>query len=101
MVDVKTAVNSGLRYLGEIISPSQLRDVQLEEVMLSDDEKFWLITFSYIKPEGVLSEKPAGELEASIKSSFPFNLVRDKRFFKTVKLRRDDGEFFGLTNLVA
>jgi hypothetical protein len=101
MVDVKTAVSSSLRYLGEVISPSQLRDVQLEEVMLSEDEKYWLVTFSYIRPEGVLNDKPSGELEASVKNAFPFNLVRDRRFFKTVKLRRDDGEFFGLTNLVA
>lgn len=101
MMDVKTAVSSGLRYLGEIIPPSQLRDVQLEEAVLSDDEKYWLITFSYIRPEGVVNEKPASTFEMAVNNTFPFNLVRDKRFFKTVKIRREDGEFFGLTNLVA
>ncbi len=101
MVDVETAVNASLRYLGEIIPVSQVRDVQLEEVMLSDDEKYWLVTFSFVCPENSANEKSANEFEAAVKAGFPFNLVRDKRFFKTVKLRRDDGEFFGLTNLVA
>lgn len=96
MVDVKTAVSIGMRYLGEMIPISQVRDLQLEEASLSDDERFWLITFSYLKKtDGVADEG------SQVESLFPFNLVRDKRYYKTVKLRRDDGEFFAVTNLVA
>src|SRR5579883_487581 len=101
MVDVKEAVASGLRYLGEILPSSQVRDVRLEEVMLTDDERYWLVTFSYIRPESVVNEKPLGTAESALSSAFLGGLVRDKRFFKTIKLRRADGEFFCLTNLVA
>lgn len=101
MVDVKTAVSTGMQYLSEMIPISQVRDLQLEEASLSDDERFWLITFSYLKPEVVTAEEPANEPSAQVKNLFPFNLVRDKRYYKTVKLRRDDGEFFAVTNLVA
>ena len=100
MVDVKTAVTSGLRYLSEILPASQLRDVRLEEVMLTDDERYWLVTFSYIQPESIVNDKASGALESSVNNLLN-GLVRDKRFFKTIKLRREDGEFFGLTNLVA
>lgn len=96
MVDVKTAVSTGMKYLGEMIPISQVRDLQLEEASLTDDERFWLITFSYLK-------KTEGETDegSQVENLFPFNLVRDKRYYKTVKLRRDDGEFFAVTNLVA
>ena len=101
MLDVKKAVSSGLQYLKEIFPASQIRDVRLEEVMLTDDERYWMVTFSYILPEGVLNEEPVGTLESTVKNAFLIGMSRDKRFFKTIKLRRDDGEFFGLTNLVA
>lgn len=101
MMDVKTAVEAGRRYLSEILPASQLRDVRLEEVMLTDDERYWLVTFSYILPEGVINDEVSGALESAVRNPFLFGLVRDKRFLKTIKLRREDGEFFGLTNLVA
>ena len=45
MIDVKIAANAGVDYLMQF-SPNAT-NVQLEEVEISDDEKFWTVTLSY------------------------------------------------------
>lgn len=51
-IDVKSAVTAALEYLNflqEKIS-NELQEVRLEEVELSDDKKYWLITLGYDVP---------------------------------------------------
>ncbi|MBE9103521.1 hypothetical protein IQ229_00710 [Nostoc cf. edaphicum LEGE 07299] len=57
MIDVKTAVNAAYEYLKSLqdIMGSSLPDLRLEEVELSEDQSFWLITLGFDKPEKSLS----------------------------------------------
>ncbi len=46
MIDVKQAVKIARDYITNLFD-QPLRELQLEEVQLSDDDKYWLITFGY------------------------------------------------------
>jgi hypothetical protein len=46
-VPVKEAVKTSFQYFAEILEPS---DVRLEEVELSDDERYWFVTLSALLP---------------------------------------------------
>ena len=79
MVQVKEAVQKAKTYLPEVFDSAEGKDLRLEGVELSDDTKFWTVTFSYPDYGNALS-LPLG------------------REYKTVKLRARDGEFFGARN---
>jgi hypothetical protein len=57
MIDVKIAVNAAYEYLKSLqdIMASSLPDLRLEEVELSEDQSFWLITLGFDKPEKSLT----------------------------------------------
>ena len=48
-IEIKTAVKNALNYLQQLKDDlgEGIRDIRLEEVDLSEDEKFWLITLSF------------------------------------------------------
>ncbi len=78
MVQVKEAVQRAQGYLPDIFESAEGKEMRLEGVELSDDMKFWIITFSYMP-------------------SFT-GVTGGLREYKTVKLRAEDGEFFGARN---
>ncbi len=45
MIDVKMAANASVEYLRQLLP--NVNNVQLEEVEISEDEKFWSITVSF------------------------------------------------------
>jgi hypothetical protein len=47
MIDVKEAARIAAEYFAGLYDASTYSDLQLEEVALTDDEKYWLITLSY------------------------------------------------------
>ncbi|HXG65551.1 MAG TPA: hypothetical protein VNO70_10615 [Blastocatellia bacterium] len=47
MIDVKEAVKIAFDYLGQLYDVTQLHDILLEEVALSDDEKYWYVTIGF------------------------------------------------------
>ncbi|WP_413173730.1 hypothetical protein [Anabaena azotica] len=49
MIDVRTAVTAAYNYIKSLqdVIDSPLPDLRLEEVELSDDDKFWLITLGF------------------------------------------------------
>ena len=49
MIDVKEAVRIAFDYVQELYAPEEIPDLTLEEVELSKDEEFWLITLSFLK----------------------------------------------------
>jgi hypothetical protein len=49
MIDVKEAVKKALDYVSSVIPAEALIDPRLEEVELSENEKTWLITISFIR----------------------------------------------------
>jgi hypothetical protein len=68
MIDVKTAVKNAILFLADLLAEQNVHDVRLEEVELSEDEKVWFITLSYLRRsaegEGTVIGKmlAAGEL---------------------------------------
>ena len=45
MIDVSHAVSTAKNYLESVFASEGYRNIRLEEVVLSDDDRFWLITF--------------------------------------------------------
>lgn len=85
MVQLKEAVQQSKSYLSEIFPINYVKDFQLEGVELSDDEKYWQVTFSYWG-----AEEPSPE-----KLNFETPLFKT---YKTVKVRASDGVLFGVKN---
>ena len=76
IVGVKKAVELARAYLSQVLE-AQATQLLLEEVELSDDQQFWLITFSYPAPEGSSLDVMLG----------------GNRVYKVVKLKARTGEF--------
>lgn len=47
IIPAKKAVESAIFYFADILAPE---DIRLEEVELSDDEQYWLVTLSALVP---------------------------------------------------
>ncbi len=47
MLDVKEAAKRASEYFAALYPPQSVSNVQLEEVELSDDGQYWLITLGY------------------------------------------------------
>ncbi|HVG20799.1 MAG TPA: hypothetical protein VNI02_17260 [Blastocatellia bacterium] len=47
MLDVKEAARTAAEYFATLYDPKTYSDLQLEEVELTEDQKYWLITLSY------------------------------------------------------
>ena len=77
MIDVKQATQKAEKYLTTLVP--DVTDIMLEEVELTDDEKFWFITLSYKDPL-------AGR---SISNIFGKTL-------KVFKIRTDNGEVMAM-----
>jgi len=50
IIDVQAAATAAAKYFKQLFTT--VRNFSLEEVELTDDEKFWLITLSYEVPQG-------------------------------------------------
>jgi hypothetical protein len=72
VVQVREAVQKAQSYLPDVFPTAEGKEMRLEGVELSDDAKFWIVTFSYIGG--------------------------GYREYKTVKLRAIDGKFYGARN---
>jgi len=85
MMPLKEAVQKSKTYLSEVFPISFVQDFQLEGVELSDDERYWEVTFSYWSRESSQADK--------VDFSNPLY-----KTYKTVKLRASDGLLFGVKN---
>jgi len=74
-MDVKQAVSIATRFVDEVLSEQKLIDARLEEVELSDDQKLWYVTVSFLR-------EPKGVAEA----------LRPTREYKTVTIQSADGK---------
>jgi len=62
MVDVKQAVSKAMSYLKELYRIDQFKDVLLEEVDLSEDNKFWNVTIGFTRVQESTSGGPMATL---------------------------------------
>lgn len=79
-VDIKSAANLARGYLADVMQLTP-QELLLEEVELTEDQQFWLITFSYPSDPGGISS--AIDRLSGI----------TPRAYKVVKLRSDGGDF--------
>ncbi len=47
MIDVSSAISTARLYLESVFGPEGYRNIRLEEAVLSDDDRFWQITFGF------------------------------------------------------
>ena len=90
MIDVKTAVNAAYQYIKSIqdIMGSSLGDLRLEEVELSEDKRFWLITLGFDIPK----KPPKSRLENLMPVSLASVPVLYEREYKLFKVNSQTGE---------
>ena len=62
MVDVKEAVSKAMGYLEDMYQIDQFKDVLLEEVDLSEDDKFWNVTIGFTRRQDSTSGGPMATL---------------------------------------
>lgn len=55
MIDLKQAADRAMEYFQELFQAQSYIKVLVDEVELSEDEKYWMVTLGY-------EEKPAGSL---------------------------------------
>ena len=84
MVSIKQAVQVAENALADLYDSPD--GVQLEEVGLSDDEKYWRITLSFLAPR---------DSRLSISGALAERLR--ERQYKTLEINRQTGEFHGMT----
>jgi hypothetical protein len=74
MIDARKAAQIAQQYLRSVYPDKQFPNLQLEEVELTDDRKFWMITLSYVPPDAMVLVYPL------------------PREYKIFKIRAEDGE---------
>ena len=86
MLRVQEAVKQAKAYLPELFfdAVDKIEDIRLEEVELSEDEKSWAVTFSFV---------PANQPTPSLMS-----MLAATRRYKTIRIRSTDGQFIGVRN---
>lgn len=79
IIDVKAAVTAAFEYLNFLQDKisNELQDVRLEEVELSEDKKYWLITLGYDVP---IRNQTA--IEKIMMTSYSPSLKREYKLFK-------------------
>lgn len=82
MLDVKDAVKISFPAISELFG--DVKDVRLEEAQLSEDERYWLVTFSFIDP----SRDVGGGLQT---------LLGTGREYKVVRISSEDGRLLGIS----
>ena len=91
MIDVKEAVKIATDYLKQLYEPTQLHDILLEEVALSDDEKYWYVTLGFSRP--VASTNPMQALtETFLKGQGIVNQTKYQREYKVFQIDAATGQ---------
>lgn len=91
MLDVKEAGKETSAAIPQLFA--DVSDIRLEAVELTEDERFWLVTFSFMRPESSKPVKsPFGEgLEALLQRG-------NGREYKVVRIDANNGRLLGVAN---
>jgi hypothetical protein len=84
-INVKQAVAAAIAFIQEIYS-SNLPELLLEEVSLSEDGKIWLITLGFSR------ERPKTGIEREFQRIYPFDDPKFIRVYKTIEVDAETGE---------
>jgi hypothetical protein len=89
MIDVKSAVKIARDYLTDFY-PEGLSNLMLEEVELSNDEQYWLITFGFDTDR--LAAEPLADVLTKVRPAADYLRPKYVRDYKIIKLRAEDGK---------
>ncbi len=85
MLDVKQAVRSANDYLNGLYDPHEIANLALEEVELSEDERYWFVTLGFSRRVSL----PTNPFQA-------FGTPKGTRVYKILKLRADTGQVISM-----
>ncbi len=83
MLDVKEAAQKASEYFAALYADQGVSKVQLEEVELTDDGKYWLITLSYPMVPAIVSFPPKRQYKV-------FKIDAKTGEVKSMKIRKVD-----------
>ena len=94
MIDAKQAVKKALEYLNEMYDANELKDVMLEEVELSDDDKYWNVIIGFARRQVSTAEGPMASLVGpteQYKREFKiFTIDANKGIVRSMKIKKSD-----------
>ena len=94
MVDVKEAVGKAMDYLKDMYQIDQFKDVLLEEVDLSQDNKFWNVTIGFTRLQESTSGGPMATLigqSAEFKREFKvFQIDAESAALRSMRSRKGE-----------
>jgi hypothetical protein len=91
MIDSREAVTTAVTKFNELYRDSGYYDIKLEELELTDNDMYWVVTISFMRPQSDAvagTEGPASELLKGISL-----LTKHRRDFKTIQIDADTGAF--------
>jgi hypothetical protein len=89
MIDIKEAVTAAVTQFEQLYPDSGYRDIRLEEVELTDDDKHWVITLSYMRPQTETAEETQGPASELLKGLA--KMGKHRRDYRTFRVDTDTG----------
>ena len=94
MVDAKQAVKMAMEYLNEIYDTKEFKDVMLDEVELSEDNRYWNVTIGFARRQVSTSEGPmaslVGKTEQYKRESKIFTIDAESGIVRSMKIKKSD-----------
>lgn len=87
MIEVKQAIKISQDYIKELYSGDEIRDLSLEEIEVTEDSKFWLVTLAFTKQ----MTQPLNPIDAMTGPKYA-------RFFKELKIETESGQVRSMKN---
>jgi len=84
MIDIKQAVNTAMEFVKGLYDRDTLKNLLLEEVEFSEDEKYWVVTIGF----------DFGGLQVSEPTPFPSGSspIRQARIYKLIRIDKETGK---------
>jgi len=89
MIDMKQAVQTAMEFCRNLYGQEKSADFLLEEVELTEDEKFWLVTIGFNSGQGETIQPPTSASGSSFSK-------RPDHVFKTMKVDANNGRALSL-----
>ena len=88
MIQITEAVESAVQYMKALYPGRQIGDVLLEEVELSDDDKVWTVTISFLLSETALMAVLKGRPTPTGRLYKEFRIRTDTGEVRSMKIRK-------------
>lgn len=92
MVDIKSAVKKAKEYLAEFF-PEEIDSIRLEETELNEEGDIWKVTLSFLRETDPISTVKTSPFSTMFEGTIP----AEHRVYKSLKVRKSDGEVLGMT----